>query len=323
MKKIAIVFFLITLILFLYIYFTGSNNDDEIASKDSAIETLKTLPYLSWVSIDEKDKKKSGVIRYNENLSYAGMNIYNSRPRNISYLMDMNGNILYSWTQKTGGWHHIELGPNGDLYVIVKDRFLMKLDKYSNVIWKNYLSHHHDLAISQTGDIYSLTRKAIEVDFMGRSIPVLDNYISILGPDGKLKKKISFYKLFKDKIPVAKIDKINEFLINKPKDQVKIKANTLFDIFHPNTIEIIKKDISGLCKKGDVLVAARDLNMIAIIDLDAEDIIWDWGEGEVQKPHHPSIIGNGNILIFDNGVKRTFSRVLEIDPIAKKNYMEI
>ena len=92
----------------------------------------------------------------------------------------------------------------------------------------------------------------------------------------------------------------------------------LVDILHTNTIEIINRSINGLCKKGDILIAVRNLNLIGIIDLENEDLIWSWGRRRLSKPHHPSLLENGNILIYDNGQKREYSRIIELDPLTKK-----
>jgi len=46
-------------------------------------------------------------------------------------------------------------------------------------------------------------------------------------------------------------------------------------------------------------------------------VLWTWGAGELEWPHHPSILEDGHILLFDNGVDRRHSRVLELDPLTE------
>ncbi len=50
--------------------------------------------------------------------------------------------------------------------------------------------------------------------------------------------------------------------------------------------------------------------------LDGKDhsVVWSWGPGTIELPHMPTMLANGNILVFDNGKRRGASRVLEIDP---------
>ena len=42
------------------------------------------------------------------------------------------------------------------------------------------------------------------------------------------------------------------------------------------------------------------------------------GPGQVSEPHHPSLLANGNILLFDNGLRLRYSRVVELDPKTKQ-----
>jgi hypothetical protein len=47
------------------------------------------------------------------------------------------------------------------------------------------------------------------------------------------------------------------------------------------------------------------------------EILWAWGEGELEWPHHPTMLPGGNILIFDNGTQRGASRVIEFSPVTE------
>lgn len=79
---------------------------------------------------------------------------------------------------------------------------------------------------------------------------------------------------------------------------------------------------------GDVLVCFRHTNTLVIIDKETGEIKWRWGPGDIAHAHDAQILDNGNILVFDNGVHRSFpgpgdnvpsySRVLELDPDKKE-----
>ncbi|MCY4108801.1 MAG: aryl sulfotransferase, partial [Chloroflexi bacterium] len=58
----------------------------------------------------------------------------------------------------------------------------------------------------------------------------------------------------------------------------------------------------------------RSIDIIAIVDSDTREIIWAWGLGVLDGQHQPQMLPNGNILLFDNGTLRGYSRVLEFDP---------
>ena len=74
---------------------------------------------------------------------------------------------------------------------------------------------------------------------------------------------------------------------------------------------------------GDIMTAFRRTDTIAIIDKSTGDIKWRWGVGELAHPHDPSLLDNGNILVFDNGAHRrlrpiSYSRVVEVNPNTGK-----
>lgn len=252
-------------------------------------------------------------------LSCKDINIYNSRNLGVAHLIDMDGSVLHSWSANKGSWLHIEMSDKGDLFVNVKDEVLMKLDWDSNIIWENSSRFHHDIDIAENGDIYSLTRGRLDVPYQSTTIPILNDYIVILSPDGTVKKSVSVFKLFGDRLPKEVFDEIVKYLEEHPderNDGFLSGKGKPFDLFHANSLEITKKDIEGISKRGNVLVSLRALNLIVIIDLEQEEVVWTWGEGFLSKQHHPTVLDNGNILIFDNEGNNGYSRVVEINPLS-------
>ncbi len=74
---------------------------------------------------------------------------------------------------------------------------------------------------------------------------------------------------------------------------------------------------------GNLLVSFRCINTIAVIDRESGDITWRWGAGKIAGQHNPTLLENGNILLFDNGAHRAyttidFSRVIEVNPDTGK-----
>ena len=84
---------------------------------------------------------------------------------------------------------------------------------------------------------------------------------------------------------------------------------------HGNSIEELDN--------GDILTCFRYPNEVVIIDKKTGDIKFKWGRGEIFHPHNPTMLDNGNILVFDNGVHRTdsyldYSRCVEVNPKTRK-----
>ena len=93
------------------------------------------------------------------------------------------------------------------------------------------------------------------------------------------------------------------------------------DNLHTNTLEYLDgtyADRIPFLKKGNLLIAIRQLSVIAVIDPDKEKVVWAL-TGLWRYPHHPTLIDNGNFLIFDNcGLPGRRSRVLEFNPLTQE-----
>ena len=63
-----------------------------------------------------------------------------------------------------------------------------------------------------------------------------------------------------------------------------------------------------------MLVCFRNQQRIAVLDWDAGEIVWAWGRGRISGPHDAQVLASGNILLFDNGLGRGWSRGVEMDP---------
>jgi hypothetical protein len=75
---------------------------------------------------------------------------------------------------------------------------------------------------------------------------------------------------------------------------------------------------------GNIMVSFAKINTVAIIEKKTGKIIWHWGTGgELAHQHSPSLLDNGNILIYDNGyhprgLALNYSRIVEVDMRKKE-----
>jgi len=294
-----------------------------------SLQAIKTLPYLAWRPA-EKTINKRGVTKNNPQKTFKGINVCASVGASGVHLMDMKGKVLHTWNANNMNdtWHAmVRLCPNGDLLAIAESRNLVRLDWDSNVKWVNRMRFHHEITLAANGDIYAMARKD-EIRFIyGFPVPVLNDYIVIMSPDGIVKREISLFGTAKEYITSDKVLKLYRWITksdNKKKlFQLKkhrgyiFDVGSIFDVFHANTITIMEK-IEGLCRKGDLLICIRELDLIGILDFETGEFIWTWGPGELSRPHHPTLLQDGNILIFDNGRIREYSRVIELEPTSQK-----
>ena len=72
-----------------------------------------------------------------------------------------------------------------------------------------------------------------------------------------------------------------------------------------------------------VMFSFRNISTVGIIDQDSGAIVWQLGDDILAQQHDPSLLDNGNILIYDNGSHSRHdplpaSRVIEIDPATNQ-----
>ncbi len=293
-----------------------SSENDKSGASDELSEQLGALGYLDGY---EPVPELIGVTRYDPGRAGNGLNFYVSGHAPEAVLMDMEGNVLHRWRSermkapliykgdirrvKSRSWRRAHLYPNGDILAIYEALGMKKLDKNSRLLWKCDDLCHHDVHVTSDGTIYVLTEENRIIPRFSTDQPVLENYVLAMAPNGNELEKISLLECF--------CDSRYEPMLNR--------ASRSGDNFHTNTIEVFEGDlahISTLFRKGNVLVSMRNFNTIAIVDLSAEKVVWALS-GMWKFQHQPTLLENGNLLLFDNKGHKDESKVIEFDPFTQ------
>jgi hypothetical protein len=99
------------------------------------------------------------------------------------------------------------------------------------------------------------------------------------------------------------------------------KSRYHYDYFHMNAVSVLSPtqlgDIDTRFQPGNLLICFRNVNQIAVLEKDTYRPLWAWGEGELDWPHHATMLENGHVFVFDNGIQRGYSRVVEMDPVTE------
>jgi len=283
------------------------------------IRRLRSIGYLAGQSAVPDE---SGVTLYDRGRAWSGLNLYTSGDFPGAVLMDMDGNILHRWeyafidawrsnpvtelptnTKGAGFWRRAYLYENGDVLGIYDAMGLVKLDRDSNLIWAYLEGAHHDLEVAADGRIYTVIREAHIVPSVNRLQPILEDFIVILDPDGNELSRVS----------------VIEALQNSEYDDIYASMRDSGDILHTNTVELLDGSIADRVpgfEAGNVMICPRELNAVLVVDLETENVVWATTAPWV-KPHQPTVLDNGDIMIFDNRGNGGASRVIQFDPVTR------
>jgi hypothetical protein len=261
-----------------------------------------------------------GVTRYDRDRAEGGLNYYNAGHEPSAFLMDMRGRVLHEWSaafddiwpgaEVTGDrrslrfWRRVRPLPNGDLLVVFDGHGIARLDRDSRVIWQRLNGAHHDLDIAPNGDIFVLVRTSHVVPRVNDRHPILEDFVEVLDSAGRDKARISLLEAFENSDEYCEI--------------WDLAQRNVGDIFHTNTVELLDGLIADRLPAfaaGNVLISVRFLDAVAVVDLGLGQVVWA-ATGDFLRQHDPTILDDGNLLLFDNVGPKRYSAVQEYDPVS-------
>jgi len=265
-----------------------------------------------------------GVTKYIPEKTDLCYRLFSSRNLQAAHLIAPNGRYVHSWyynsdQDKEGNpkafgmsWHYAEMLANGNLLAIIKDDRIIELDWNSNLVWEAKLRAHHDFARDEKGNTIVVSRRDISDPWRDNSIISMDQLIEF---DSKGEKIWTWN--FEEHS-----DEVEQF-VNQPLPPHK----SFKDWPHINTCEILPDNPSAKTdkrfKKGNLLLNGRHSNTVMVVDKSSGKVVWAWGPGILEGPHMPTMLPNGNILVYDNGkhiaeTARKYTRILELNPITEE-----
>ncbi len=214
------------------------------------------------------------------------------------------------------------LFPNGNLLVSLDYIGTVMVDACGKFLWRLPEFTHHSIARAEDGTFWIPAiyghKRAISESFQsgvlgfGEKKVWLDRLLHI-NENGKILDDINLLNvLYKNNL---------EYHI------VKTTGLDKDDITHLNDIEPLNPSMAEeypIFEAGDLLVSARNLNLVFVFDPDTHKIKWYTSEPFIQQ-HDPDFIGGGWIGVFDNnqgylrqGVIYGNNRIVAIQPHTNK-----
>ena len=262
--------------------------DDPAQLDDRHLELLELDPQ-SWVR------------QYSPERSHPGYNLVMYR-RRVPFIVDMNGRVVHSWPEirATG---RVRLNRDGSLAVIGVDNLIKEYSWDGKLTWyfelaDKHNSPHHDLIRLRNGNYLILAH-----DGLGHS-----DYLLEIDRKG---------------------DVVWEWWLQDHSEAFPDWDYDSSDPSHSNSICELPANrwYDGGDERftpGNILVSARNLNTIFIIDKASGDVVWTYSNG-MDGQHEAVMLEQslrqpGHIMVFNNGLENLSdyrrSRVQVINPIS-------
>ena len=257
-----------------------------------------------------------GVMFCDSRKVYNGVTLVTPTQGKGAWLIDIMGRVVNHWDIPYFASSDAKLLPNGNLLYAGKvdsgplsdlegtGGILLEVDWDSKVIWEYrdpYLHHAFDRL--KNGN--TLTLKWVKVP----------DDIAVLvkgGEPGSEKDGVMLGDVIQEITPEGKV--VWEWIAHKhlkPDTFPRCPVCPRNTWTHANAVTELPD--------GNKLVSFMKINTIAVIDKKTGEFKWQWGEGTLAHQHCPTMLDNGNILVFDNGMHpygfaMGRSRVIEVDP---------
>jgi hypothetical protein len=279
-----------------------------------------------------------GTTVYKPEKCFNGFTIINPFLSRTVYLVNMVGDVVHTWqiheTEGDGEPLHsifIERQAGGSLMSILwrNERFferhqripqygVVERDWNGDVTWRYVppegVAVHHDIERLSNGNTMLLGYERRSFPDISRDV-IHDDYFREIDPDGNI-----LWQWFT-------CDHFDEFAYSDETKRLMFEQGG--DLFHNNTCTVLPATPLGerdsRFAAGNILGSQRNLGLIFIVDRRSGQVVWLWGtqDGGLVGQHHPTMLHNGNILVYDNGGEsgypprhRPKTRLLEIEPVS-------
>ncbi len=300
----------------------------------------------------------TGVLQWDKTAAFEGYTLLSPNLHPNVYLLDMQGNVVHTWKTAGNPGLYAELLPNGHLLrglrIMPKivpfggiSGAVQELDWDGNVVWEHKIysptnGTHHAYDRMPNGNTlivawqYKTYEEAIK---KGRKPDTLPKKGSGHKRDG-----VEYDGFWEDYI-VEVDDKGKEVWawhswdhIGKGADKLDINYILPIDNYYGDSDWLHINSVRYIKETNQLLIVSRNFGEVFLLDKATGKIVYRWGNpsthGKGERPgflnpgsqilfgpHDATWLGDGKVMLFDNGWQRpdiTRSRVLELDTKTNK-----
>jgi Arylsulfotransferase (ASST) len=271
-------------------------------------------------------RRGTGFRALNAAKASPGLTLFSPLESHEVYLIDLHGKVEHSWKMPYPPGLYGYLTDKGTLFYngkIDNDTLLgrtpphggvvLEADWNGKVLWEmRRPDHHHDGRLLKNGNVLLICATALPDDVAqkikggrggrgggpggaggrggrGGNRKMAGDYLVELTKDGRMVWEWRTWE---------HLDPASDVIVDGGRAEWT----------HANAVEELPN--------GNIMLSFRNICTIIQIDRKSGDIIWKMGPPELAVQHAPTLLPNGNILIFDNGLHAS-SRVIEVQPSTK------
>jgi len=292
----------------------------------------------AMAAVEQNTLKRRGVgLRAREPLSAAlGFTLFAPHfveNRNV-YLIDLQGDIVHTWRMPYPPGLSGYLTERGTLFnngrtpeesflsrFPFKSGVVLEADWNGKVLWEvRHPDHHHHGILLRNGNVLLNCMGEVPEDIARRvSGGVAES--SMQSGQYAARRDADAGKMYSDYL--AEVTRAGETVWEwRTWEHLDPVADGIAEVQAPRTLWAQGNSVYEL-PDGDILASYRPTSTVIRISRKTGKILWKLGPPTVAGQHAPTLLKNGNILIFDNGVHRLddavpYSRAIEVNPATNE-----
>ena len=256
---------------------------------------------------------KFGLTEYDPSRAFPGFTLFSPSDGHETYLINMEGEVVHQWDLPQQLANYGQLLPTGNLLVscvsaegpslAAAGGRILELGWDGEILWE-HTDHfqHHDFNRCPNGNTVYLAWELVAPEDAGGIIGGL--------PGSEHDDGGVYVDVLREVNPAGELVWEWRMMDHFPFEKYTLRTNRhRHEFAHANTCFV--QDA------GNLLVSWRDLDLIALLDHESKELVWQMEERQWGGQHDPRRLENGNITIFANGSEQVgpeFSRVLELNP---------
>ncbi len=301
---------------------------------EALLEERRLPPTPAADQEEQVGQLPGGVLRLDRELAAEGLTL--AVTGQSAHLLELDGTVRHSWHldyERVRGpgalldrparegevyWRPARALPDGDLLAVVdlqhsspEGLALVRLDSSSRLRWVYHGHVHHDFDVAPDGRIYVLAmgvRAEPPPGLPKLEGPMIDERLLVLSPDGVLLRDVPLLEAFAAS-PYAE-------LVTRASEGRRYRKGDYLHSNNADYLDAARAAAFPFGEEGQVLLSLRELDALAVIDVERGRIVWARRDEWVRQ-HDPDVLESGNLLVFDNQgdyARGGRTRVVEYEP---------